>query len=112
MNPDPQPVGHRVLCHQPDDKQGAHERANAGDLHHHRRLGAFMAKPRAGSIFPFRAIENRFGQAEPDLTVVGIDRAPAHLTSLSLHSPTLAHRRRRGELSSMPRTGSFYGSRC
>lgn len=40
----------------------------------------------------FPAIENRFGKAEPDVPVVGIDRAPAHPTSLFIHIPTLAHR--------------------
>ena len=92
MNPGPYPVGHRVSSREPDDKQGAHERANAGDLHHHRRLGASVAEPCAGNTFLSRAIENRFGKAEPDLPVVGIDRAPAYLTSLFVHIPTLAHR--------------------
>ncbi len=41
---------------------------------------------------PVRAIKNRFGEAEPDLPVLGIDQAPAHPTSLLVHIPTLAHR--------------------
>ena len=76
---------------EPDDKQGAHESANAGEMHHHRRFWAFVAEPCAGSTFLFRGIENWFGEEEPNLPVVGIDRAPAHLTSLLIHIPTLAH---------------------
>ena len=51
-----------------------------------------MAEPCAGSTFLSRGIENWFGEEEPNLPVVGIDRAPAHLTSLLIHIPTLAHR--------------------
>ena len=82
----------RGFGQEPDDEQGTHESANAGDLHHHRRLGAFVAEPCAGNAFLSWAVENRFGEAEPDLPVVGIYRAPAHSTSLFVHIPTLAHR--------------------
>ena len=77
---------------EPDHKKGAQESPHAGDLHHHRRFRAFVAEPCAGNTFLPRAIENRFGQAEPNLPVVGIDQAPAHFTSLFIHIPTLAHR--------------------
>ena len=92
MNSRPDAVSHRVLPHEPDDEQRADERADAGDLHHHRRLGAFVAEPCTRNAVLFPAIENGVGEAEPDLAVVGIDRAPAHLTSLLIHIPTLAHR--------------------
>ena len=42
---------------------------------------------------PVPGCRNRFGEAEPDLPVVGIDRAAAHPTSLFVHILTLAHRR-------------------
>jgi hypothetical protein len=51
-----------------------------------------VAEPCAGNTFLSRAVENRSGEAEPDLPVVSIDRAPAHPTSLFIHIPTLAHR--------------------
>jgi hypothetical protein len=54
--------------------------------------GAFVAEPCAGNTVLSGTIENRFGEAEPDLPVVGVDRAPAHLMSLFIHIPTLAHR--------------------
>jgi len=91
-NPDPHPVGHRVPARQPDRKQRAHERAHPGDLHHHRHLRALVAEPCTGHTFLSRAIENRFGEAEPDLPVVGIDRASAHPAPLLGHIPTLPHR--------------------
>jgi hypothetical protein len=63
-----------------------------GDPHHHRRLGAFVAEPCTGNTVLSGGIENRLGEAEPDVPVVGIGRAPAHLTRLFIHIPPLAHR--------------------
>ena len=57
-----------------------------------------MAEPGAGNVFLSRAIKNRFGEAEPDLPVMGIDRAAAHPASLFVHIPTLAHRAERAVL--------------
>jgi hypothetical protein len=62
MNPSPDAIGNRVPAGEPDDWQGAHERAHAGDLHLDRRLGAFVAEPCAGSAFLSRAVENGFGR--------------------------------------------------
>jgi hypothetical protein len=39
--------------------------------------------------FLSRAVENRFGEAEPDLPVVGINRGAAHPASPFVHNPTL-----------------------
>ena len=52
----------------------------------------FVAEPCAGNAVLSRAVENRPGEAEPDLPVVGIDRAAAHRKLLFVHIPTLAHR--------------------
>lgn len=92
MNSHPDAVSHRVLPHEPDDEQRADERADAGDLHHHRRLGASWLSHAPGTRSCSPLLRTGSGEAEPDLAVVGIDRAPAHLTSLLIHIPTLAHR--------------------
>jgi hypothetical protein len=57
-----------------------------------RELVLPQARPCAGNTFLSRAIEDRFGKAEPNLPVVGTDRSPAHRTSLFVHILTLAHR--------------------
>lgn len=88
VDSDPDAESNRVSAREPYRQERPDERPDAGDLHHHRLVGARPAHPRSLGELAVGKIEDGIRQAVADVTLVFVDFATA-CRALGAHAQTL-----------------------